>query len=128
MPLPNFTKGGDLPVGIYKAGLAEVLSHFGTNSLQRRQISERLKQIYKLAMDTGKVARFILFGSYVTDKPDPRDVDVFLLMEDDFKVDQVKGEAKWLFYHLQAQTIFGASVFWLRRASALGGEQAAIED
>lgn len=30
-------------------------------------------------------------------------------------------------WHLAAETHFGASVFWLRRAAALDGEQAAVE-
>lgn len=49
-------------------------------------------------------------------------------MDDDFDVSKVTGEAAILFDHLAAQNYAGASVFWLRRLAALGGEQAAIED
>ena len=69
----------------------------------------------------------MVFGSFVTDKPDPNDVDVFLLMEDSFEVDSVAGEARLVFDHSAADAYFGASVFWTRRLAALGGEQAAIE-
>jgi hypothetical protein len=31
---------------------------------------------------TGKVARFVVFGSFVTAKDEPNDVDVILLVED----------------------------------------------
>lgn len=88
----------------------------------------RLQRIYQLAAATGHLARFIVFGSFVTDKPDPNDVDVFLLMEDSFDVLNATGEAQLLFEHGTAEVYFGASVFWLRRLAALGGEQAAIED
>lgn len=32
-----------------------------------------------------------------------------------------------MFQHAEADTHFGASVFWTRRSGALGGEQAMIE-
>jgi hypothetical protein len=39
------------------------------------------------------------------------------------------GEPRLLFVdHGTAQDHFGASVFWMRRMAAIGGEQAAIED
>jgi hypothetical protein len=42
----------------------------------------------------------VVFGSFVTAKPFPKDGDVFLLMEDTFEVP-----------HLVGETRFGASVF-----------------
>jgi len=75
---------------------------------------------------TGQVARFVVFGSFVTAKSDPADVDVFLLMEDTFDMGQLTGETRVLFDHASAQAHFGASVFWLRRLAALGGEEQAI--
>ena len=55
-------------------------------------------------------------------------MDVFLLMEDAFDVGQLTGEARVLFDHAAAQAHFGASVFWLRRLAALGGEDQAITE
>ena len=55
-------------------------------------------------------------------------MDVFLLMEDTFDMDQLTGEALVLFDHAAAQAHFGASVFWLRRLAALGGEEQALAD
>jgi hypothetical protein len=68
-----------------------------------------------------------VFGSFVTSKPNPNDVDVFLLMDDAFEVTKVAGEARLVFDHAAADAYFGASVFWIRRLAALEGEQAAIE-
>ena len=74
------------------------------------------------------MARFVVFGSFVTAKTEPADVDIFLLMEDTFDVGQLTGEARVLFDHAAAQAHFGASVFWLRRLAALGGEERTISD
>ena len=48
-------------------------------------------------------------------------------MKDSFDVNRVPAEAKIIFDHAAAQNQLGASIFWLRRAAALGGEEATIE-
>ncbi|MBI3319231.1 MAG: hypothetical protein HYZ89_01405 [Candidatus Omnitrophica bacterium] len=35
MPWPAFNKLGDLPVGVYRATIAEVMAHFGQSTAQR---------------------------------------------------------------------------------------------
>lgn len=124
---PEFDDNGDLPVGVHPAMLDEVIEHFGSPTLRRRLVGQRLERIYKLVISTGAVARFVVYGSFITSKPDPHDVDVFMLMEDSFDSHQVAGEAALVFDHLAAQNMYGASVFWIRRMAAIGGEQTAIE-
>jgi hypothetical protein len=52
-----------------------------------------------------------------------------MIMDDNFDIGSLVGEARLLFAdHGSAQGHFGASVFWIRRMAAIGGEQAAIED
>ena len=124
---PEFDANGYLPVGIHQATLAEVLQHFGIGTLQRRLVGQRLERIYKLAISTGQVARFIVFGSFVTAKPNLGDVDIFMLMENSFDSNQVRGEAAIIFDHLAVQNVEGASVFWIRRLATIGGEEEALE-
>lgn len=85
-----------------------------------------MTRVYELASATGAVDRFFVFGSFVTAKPEPNDVDVFLVMKDSFDLNKVTGQARLLFEHAAAQAYFGASVFWLRRLSAFPSEQEAI--
>ena len=125
--LPAYQAGGDLPPGVHRATLHETLGRFGVGSVQRVAIAQRLGRTYALTASTGRLARFVVFGTFVTAKPEPNDVDVFLLMDDAFDVSQVTGETRLLFEHAAAQAHFGASVFWLRRLAALGGEQATVE-
>jgi hypothetical protein len=80
-----------------------------------------------LAAATGHLARFVVFGSFVPDKPEPNDVDVLLVMDDAFDADTLQGESALLFDHAAADAHFGASVFWVRRLAAFGGEQAMVE-
>ncbi len=125
--LPEFNRNGDLPEGIHRASLREALERFGADNAKRRSLSQRLSRIYKLALETGQLAQFIIFGSFITNKPYPNDVDVFLLMENDFDLDGLRSEDQIFFNHLDAQAYFGASVFWVKRRSALGGEKSFIE-
>lgn len=127
MPLPPLTINGELPLGVHRASLREVLERFGEASRRRLAIAERLSRIYGIARDTGHLARFVVFGSFVTDKPEPNDVDVFLVMQDTFNGAELKGEAALLFDHAAADAHLGASVFWVRRLAAFGGEQATLE-
>ena len=127
MPLPPPTRDGELPLGVHRASLQQVLERFGAGSRQRMAVAERLERVYRLARDTGHLARFVVFGSFVTDKPEPKDVDLILVMQDTFDGAKLDGEAALLFDHAAADAHFGASVFWLRRLAAMGGEQATIE-
>jgi Family of unknown function (DUF6932) len=124
--LPRFTETGDLPPGIHRAPLTATLLRFGQGSAQRRLVGERLRRLHELAQSTGHVSRFVVVGSFVTGTLAPNDVDPFLIMDDAFEASAVRGEAAPLFDHAAAQAYFGASVFWVRRPAALGGEDAAI--
>lgn len=103
------------------------MTRFGSESRERRVLGARLRRIHALAAGTDRLARFVLFGSFVTEKPDPNDIDIFMIMDDAFHVGELEGETKILFDHPFAQSYFGASVFWVRRLAALGGEAAAVE-
>jgi hypothetical protein len=127
VPLPPFTESGDLPLGVHTASINDVLKRFAVQTGRRKAVGIRLERIYQVAQATGHLARFVVFGSFITNKQEPNDVDVFLLMEDTFDASRLTGEAQVLFDHAEAQALFGASVFWLRRLAALEGEQRTIE-
>ncbi len=63
-----------------------------------------------------------MFGSLVTDRPDPQGVDVFMIMANTFDASSLRGDGRLLFDHGAAQAHFGATVFWARR----GGDQRGI--
>ncbi len=75
-------------------------------------MADRLRRIYDLATATRCLVRFVVFGSFVTAEEEPNDVDVVLLMEDDFDLGTVTDEAALVFRHMEADAHFGASIFW----------------
>ena len=114
MPLPNLNLEGELPEGIHKTTIDEVVSQFGSGTSQREIVTARLQKIYQLAKGTGYLQRFLIFGSYITAKPEPNDIDVILVFDDDFNTAICSEEVKKLLSHQLAATEFGASIFWIR--------------
>lgn len=114
MPLPNLNLAGELPEGIHKATIDEVVAQFGSGTSQRITVTERLQHIYQLVKDTGHLQQLLIFGSYITAKPEPNDVDVVIIFDDNFDMAACSEEVKKLLNHQQATTDFGASIFWIR--------------
>jgi hypothetical protein len=76
--------------------LSEVLERFGSGSPQRKRIGLRLERLYNLAWATGHLARCVVFGSFVTTKLAPKDMDVFFLIEDTFDITHLTAEARFV--------------------------------
>jgi hypothetical protein len=114
MPLPSLDSKGELPEGVHRATIDEVIVRFGSGTPQRQIVTANLLRIYNLAKATGRLERLIIFGSYITTKPDPNDIDLILILRDDFNVNACDEETKKLFDHQQAVQEFGASIFWIR--------------
>ena len=91
----------------------EVLTQFGDSTPQRQAVTARLRRIYQLASATGKLTPLVISGSYVTTKPHPNDVDVILVMANDFCLHTCEAETGRLFDH-QAAAECGASIFLIR--------------
>jgi hypothetical protein len=112
--LPAFNQDGNLPEGIHQATEAEVLSRFAATSARRKWLGERLRDLLAAARSTSKLERVFLWGSFVTSKESPNDLDVLLVMAADFALDLAPESAQTLFDHAQARIRFNADVFWTK--------------
>lgn len=84
--LPKFGKSGNLPKGVHKTTLDEIRNTFGIGSAKRKWLIRNLEEIIKLAKSTGKLERVIIWGSFVSNKELPQDVDLLLIMKDNFEI------------------------------------------
>jgi hypothetical protein len=119
MPLPEFDDKGDLPPGIHRATFEDVTALFGSGSERRQLLTARLRHVHGLVAATGKLERFLLFGSYITGKAEPNDFDIVLVMRDDMPLASYDEETQAVFDHRLAAERFGASVFWTTPAGLL---------
>lgn len=110
--IPEFNIDGNLPEGIYITSEDEFLNRFGTGSARRKWLSERLREIFALAKLTGKLERIFVWGSFVSAKELPNDVDLLLLMSGDFQFESVPEVCRVLFNYIEARVKFHADVFW----------------
>jgi hypothetical protein len=55
MSPPEFDSLGNLPVGVHRASLDEVIARFGHGSSQRQLVTTRLIRVYELASKTSKL-------------------------------------------------------------------------
>ena len=113
--LPPLNSAGDLPPGIHRAGWDEIESRFGMGAPRRLSALAKLRYLHELATRTGALERFLIFGSFVSSKAEPRDVDIVLVMKNDFRLEDAPRESRTLFSHPDAEARFGASVFWVRQ-------------
>lgn len=125
--LPPFDEYGNMPAGVYAATLDEVISRFGVSTRARQIVAQRLARIHEIAKSTNELRHFVVYGSFVTDKPEPNDVDLFIIFNDSFIAKDAVGEVALLLDHEAAQSHFGASVFWGRPIGLLASELEAIE-
>jgi len=118
--IPKFEKGGNLPKGVHKATLDEVREIFGASSARRKWLIRNLEKIIDLAKTTGRLERVIVWGSFVSNKELPQDIDLLLIMREDFVVDKVGLEVKKVFDYVQGRIAFNADIFWVK--SSIGEE------
>jgi len=118
--LPDFTPEGDLPVGVHVTQWEEFRLQFGTSTPRRVWLLGRLRAVLSLAASTGKLRRFFVWGSFVTTKASPRDVDLLMIVADDFEIQHVPSAAQVVFDSVQARLLYESDVFWAR--ASIGNE------
>ena len=101
MGLPPFDQSGNLPRGIHRASIEEIVDRFGHGSPEREVEIRELVDFIAWAKRNG-FWRLILNGSFVTEKRDPNDVDVVLLLPQDERLQEkmFEGELTWPFLQI----------------------------
>ncbi len=83
MKIPALQTDGLLPPGLYLAGLQEIEERFGKSTRKRAMLYSRLKMFVILAQHCG-ASRVFVNGSFVTQKPEPGDIDVVIWLGKEF--------------------------------------------
>lgn len=78
--IPTLTSAGLLPTGIHLATLQEVEFAFGRGTDTRIRLYGRLCAFLELARSFQMFTSVVIDGSFVTNEPDPSDVDVVLIL------------------------------------------------
>ena len=118
MSLPETLASGFLPPGVHVASIDIVIRRFGVATPRREVLANRLREVMHLAQATQHLQRAFVFGSFVTDAPFPRDLDVFLFMNEglDRVFQSLPPAQQHVFEHEQARLLFEADIFWATEA------------
>jgi hypothetical protein len=73
-----------------------------------------------LAAENSQLRRVFVWGSLVTSKPAPRDLDILLIMGEGFEVDSISGAARAVFDSTRAKLLFESDIF--RARASIGRE------
>jgi hypothetical protein len=93
--LPEFNSEGDLPSGVHATGWHEFQSRFGLATARRVWVFGRLQALVEFAAKTGQLRRVFVWGSFVTMKPAPKDLDILLIT--DFEVERIAPPSRDVF-------------------------------
>jgi hypothetical protein len=90
--LPEFYDGNFLPPGDHSASWAEVVGRFGGNST-RTAFCNRLLRFLRQAKRCGFL-RVYLFGSFISAKDEPGDVDLLWVHTQNIDIDRLSRECR----------------------------------
>lgn len=82
MPIPALGPNGLLPVGVHDCSLEEIRAAFGhfARSTRRLDLTAKLEAYVSEARQSQLILWIGIDGSYVTDKPEPEDIDIVVAL------------------------------------------------
>lgn len=86
LPIPDLDPSGLLPPGLHECTTDEILDRFGSfqGSDRRPRLFRNLQQ-YISELKTAEIGKYLVVdGSFVTGTDSPNDIDVLLVLKDDF--------------------------------------------
>ncbi len=80
--IPDFDEYGFLPEGVWETDLAQFAKRFAVfrRSDRRFVLFEKLEKLLKETLATGWIQEIIIDGSFVTEKDEPNDIDIILVI------------------------------------------------
>ena len=94
------------------ASLDELRIRFGTNTPRRQFVFRQLEIIVDQLLLTRSLKPY-LFGSFVSGKASPNDVDLLVVMNAGFSTTQLGGNVLELFQHDVCRIRYQADLFWV---------------
>ena len=82
MAIPDLDDDGFLPEGVHECSLDEIDQRFGGNqsAVRRSALFAKLREYIQELRSTGMAAGLIVDGSFITNKTEPNDIDLVLIL------------------------------------------------
>jgi predicted nucleotidyltransferase len=96
--------------------LDEFAKQYGVSTPRRQFLFNQARMVISLLRATGQVKRAFVFGSFVSEKPNPNDVDFFVAMAEGFTTSHLKGKIAEVFQNEVCRIRYGVDLFWVTEA------------
>lgn len=103
------------------ASIQEIEARFGTSTPRRQFLFQQLQSLINRVRSIGGVKQVFLFGSFVTGKASPNDIDLFVVMNAAFSTANLRGQDLDIFQHDLCRIKFDADLFWV--AETVGADR-----
>ena len=113
MPLPELTANGTLPPGLHAPGLSEVEARFGTGSEARVLQFGLLSAVVAATRSYETIKRVLIWGSFITAKPEPNDLDYSVVVAATHRPEIVLPEHRRFFSPVEARMFYGVDKSYL---------------
>ena len=113
MSLPELTANGTLLPGLHTAGLSEVEARFGSGSEARVRQFGLLSAVVAAARSYETIKRVLIWGSFVTAKPEPNDLDYSLIVSVNNRMAEIQLNHRRFLSPLEARQFYGVDKKYL---------------
>ena len=111
--IPEFGPGGLLPPGLHGTSLAEVRVRFGGGSERRVGLFLLLTQVVEAAAFYPTIKRVLVWGSFVTAKAEPNDLDYSLVVSVEHDHRHIAPEHRRFLVPFEARQFYGVDKRYL---------------
>ena len=80
--IPTFDERGLLPLGLHESTISEIRAVLGFTE-RRKRLIDGLERFVRIWSDSGFLEYSVIDGSFATDKPEPGDIDMLLVPNDE---------------------------------------------
>ena len=113
MPIPELMPNGILPPGIHAATLAEIVERYGAGSEARERQGHLLQLIVEAALNYPTIKRILVWGSFVTSKAEPNDLDYSLVVARAYDLERIAEPHRRFLVSFEARQFYGVDKNYL---------------
>jgi hypothetical protein len=113
MTLPDFDDYGVLPPGIVPATLQDTIERYGQSSDVRKRQADLLRHVVTLAVNYPTITRILVWGSFVTAKAEPNDLDYSIVVSVEHRRVEVAEAHRRFFVPALARQFYGTDTGYL---------------
>ena len=113
MPIPELMRNGTLPPGLHAATLSEIVERYGAGSEAWERQARLLQLIVEAALYYRTIKRILVWGSFVTSKLEPNDLDYSIVVGRAYTLERIAEPHRRFLVPIEARQFYGVDKNYL---------------